>query len=138
MRNVLAYLSYALLVSAFVVGIQIPTILFVTAAHDEFGYDLPHEVANQIKEYNISAIPQTLDTYSREGCNTVAIFAVANPPERTLVGWQIMASNDDGSWRLLSIELYNWGKRNVYSWVNAADFFALKACYERPEGEISI
>jgi len=101
------------------------------AAHDTAAYELPHEVANWMVDQDVLRNDGAGQYFEHLGCADVATLPITNP-ERSVAGYMILAIKR-GEARLVAVEAWDFQREKVFSWVNRADYDALKACYEDQE-----
>jgi len=98
------------------------------AAHDTAAYQLPHEVANWMVEHDVLRNDGAAQYFDHLGCADVVTMPITNP-ERSIAGYMIMAIKREEA-RLVAVEAWDFQREKVFSWIDRADYAALKACYE--------
>ena len=96
------------------------------AAHSEFVFVVPHEVAIVLDKWNFETIE--VWKHSSPGCDDVYTGAIRDNGVK-LGGYDIRAVDKESIERLVSVELYNMAGMKVFGWVNQDDYDALKACH---------
>ena len=108
----------------------------VTAEHDKFFFDVPHEIAETLLSYNLH-IAGPGEYFTALGCDIVWTLPL-HGLDGALFGYAIHAKDDTGE-RLVVVEV--WDKATydkVFSYVNAEDYDSLKKCHENAKGGIAI
>ena len=121
----------SLLVSLFVVGLQLPVSIY--AAHEQASYTVPHDVATWIVDHDIVVMVDYVERYDREGCDDVATGPIRDEAG-SVFGYIILARDQNDDSRLVSVEVFNFQKEKVYGYRNVEDYDALVACHNRPVG----
>jgi len=132
-KTVASWLTYLLLVTAFVVGIQAPVNFYATAAHKQAAYSVPHDVASWIVDYDIGVMVSFVERYDRQGCDDIAVGPIRDEIG-SLFGYIMLARDENGDSRLVWMEAFNLQREKVYGYRNIEDYDALVACHERPVG----
>jgi len=108
----------------------------VTAKHDTFDFELPHDVATDLNEFNLHLVGAP-SGYAAPGCDGVVTFPLrghTGDGVENVAGYAIHAIDRDGVNRLVSVELFNLDtKEKVFGWTNLEDYNALKTCHTTKE-----
>ncbi len=108
----------------------------VTAKHDTFDFELPHEVATELDKLNLH-LAGSPTGYENPGCDLVVTFPLRGHNAdgiESFAGYAIHAINKDDVNRLVSVEIFHLETREkVFGWNNMDDYNALKECHETKE-----
>jgi hypothetical protein len=139
------YLWNLVLIGVFVfAGLNMPS--QVTAEHDQFVFDVPHLLAQDILdlELHIAGPPQT---YEAAGCDFVVTLPL-HGKEGKLVGFAIHAAITDEKGildatghieRLVVLEMWSkTTKEKYFSYVNKDDYSELKKCHDAAKGQLGV